>query len=77
MEYKIVKFNQPQGNEIVVEFIPENDSVYEHILVTDKHCLLRRYYEIGKLGELVQDEKMLVESFEQVVEAWKTEQVWF
>ncbi len=77
MEYKIVKFNQPQGNEIEIEFIPENDSVYEHILVTDKSCRMRRYYEIGKLGELIQGEKILVESFEQVVSSWKTEQVWF
>ena len=70
------------GNQLVFETLESRPG---HILVTDKSCSLSRSYQIGRHGPLSIDDECqdrredmtMIESFEQVIEAWKTKKIWF
>lgn len=69
------------GNQLVFETCKARPGL---LLVTDKSCGICRSYTIGKRGPLSTDDlcedsredMTMIESFEQVIEAWKTEKIW-
>jgi hypothetical protein len=67
--------NGAHGNKI--EFWTFEHLDKNQIVVHDCDCLMETVYTIGDIRELNDFEKVKIESFEQVIEAWETGSIWF
>jgi hypothetical protein len=78
----IAEFTTSKGNEIEIYTIVENnDSPIKSCIVFDKSCLLERTYWIGKDAylnwEQLENGYKPVKSIQQVVDAWRNEEIHF
>ena len=69
------KYTTTTGNKLV--FSTTNLIDKEHVIVTDNSCQLERTYIIGTKRELSNYDIMLIESKEQVINAWVNEEIHF
>ena len=69
------KHTTSEGNELefyATDLLPEKS-----IVVRDNSCQLERLYTVGKLGALSFDDKQIVKSIDDVVNAWINEEIHF
>lgn len=70
------KITTSRGNEL--EFATYDFLGNDSVVVHDKSCQMERRYTVGMNGELdTGEDKVIITSFAQVIDAWENERVWF
>jgi len=81
--YKVERSKGINADVNNIEFYCYDDGEYSVVIVSDKDCQLERTYCVGQirwLGDFNDNDeefKEMIESQEQIINAWATGKIWF